>query len=133
MANDKFIWQQGDIEFVDEADFNKEATLYDLEGSKPFSTCALKKDCLLCDEEDQKIAVLLANKIYSSYFNDNKKDADLLGKVLKSYISLCQKLLPQEIVLTKELYCCAKMHFLNIFLLNHVFSLNEIKEISDKN
>lgn len=133
MANEKFIWEQDDIEFVDETEFKDTATLYATEISKPYLICELNTNCLLCDEDDQDIAKKLATTIYENFFKGNDKDKTLVGKVLKSYISLCQKLLPKDIVLTKQLYCCAKMHFLNLLTTHQVISEEDIKDIFKNN
>ena len=128
MANEKFIWKQDEIEFVEEEAFNKSATLYNYDETKPFFVCEFNSECLFCDEEDQELAQLLADKIYKSFFEETK-DLALIKKVINNCIALCKKLLPENIVLTKQLYCCVKMRLLNVLFLNNKISQQEIKEI----
>lgn len=128
MANNKFVWEEGDINFLTEEEVNESVNRYNPDNEKPFYACFLNTGCPSCDEDDQKTGKLLAERIYESYF---KGDADkvLLGKVLQCYVDLCKKLLPSTVILTKQLYCAARVQFLNMLLLNHKFTEAEIKEV----
>lgn len=127
MANDKFIWQKGDIRLVDESSFKNNAKLYSVDESKPYKYCFLNSACVECDEEDQSVAVSLAQKVYDSFFATSNADEALLQKVMKSYVNLCKKILPGDMVLTKQLFCCAKMKLFDLLLKNGKFSEEQIK------
>lgn len=127
MANDKFIWQKGDVKLVDESSFKNGAKLYSVDESKPYKCCALTSVCVECDEEDQSVAISLAQKVYDSFFATSESDEVLLQKVMKSYVALCKKVLPADIVLTKQLFCCAKMKLLDLLIKNGKFSEQQIK------
>lgn len=127
MENDKFIWQKGDIRLVDESSFKNSARLYNSDVSKPYRCCYLNSVCVECDDEDQNIAVSLAQKVYDSFFVASNANEALLQKVMKSYVSLCKKSLPNDIVLTKQLFCCAKTKLLDLLLKNGKFSEVQIK------
>ncbi len=127
MAEDKFIWQKGDVELVDESAFKKGATLYNTNNDKPYRCCEVISRCLECDEEDQSIAIVIAQKVYDSFFATSNGDEVLLQKVLKSYVNLCKKVLPEDIILTKQLFCCTKMKLFDLLLNNGKFSEQQIK------
>ena len=77
MNYDKFIWKEGDIEFIDEKEFAEKGVVYGAEFRKKFDTCVDNKECPLCDDDDMKIADPIIDKIYASYFQDKKVDAEL--------------------------------------------------------
>ena len=56
MNYDKFIWKEGDIEFIDEKEFTEKGVSYGTAFRKKFDTCVDNKECPLCDDDDMKIA-----------------------------------------------------------------------------
>ena len=127
MSNDKFIWQQGDVKIVDESSFLKNAKLYDDSNDKPFMCCHSASVCYECDEEDQHIAIHLAKRVYDCFFATSDNNEELLNKVINSYVNLCKKLLVEDCVLTKQLYCCSKMQLLDMLVKNGNFTPQQIK------
>lgn len=108
MNYDKFIWKEGDIEFIDEKEFAEKGVVYGAEFRKKFDTCVDNKECPLCDDDDMKIADPIIDKIYASYFQDKKVDAAFCEKVLGNIITLSRKLLKDPSMLTQQLYCCIR-------------------------
>ena len=108
MNYDKFIWKEGDIEFIDEKDFTEKGVSYGTAFRKKFDTCVDNKECPLCDDDDMKIADPIIDKIYASYFQDKKVDAAFCEKVLGNIITLSRKLLKDPSMLTQQLYCCIR-------------------------
>ena len=109
MNYDKFIWKEGDIEFIDEKVFVEEGIVYDAIFKRKFDTCIDNKECLLCDDSDMKIAEAIIDKIYVAYFQDKKVDRAFYEKVLNNISLLSRKLLKDPSMLTQQLHCCIRM------------------------
>lgn len=119
---DKFIWKDGDTQILSEEEFKKlidnvDFTLYEFK--KEFSCCN-ESICCSCDEEDVELANRISFKIFQfvkkEYFQSIFKNQSFKPTILKIFnnlISLCQKLLPEEVVLTKQLYCAVYMSLLD--------------------
>ena len=118
----KYVWQDGDYKLVSEKEFNElvekgEITLYDFK--KEFSCCH-KSICCSCEEEDINIAKEISFKIFQfikkEYFNSlfkNEPFKQTLIKIFNNLIPLCKKILPEEIVLTKQICCAVCMSLLD--------------------
>lgn len=128
MEKGKFIWGHGDLKSVDEDTFNRVAKLYNSTNVKPYKSCCMCLNCCNCDEEDQQIAVNIAQRVYDSFFATNNNDEELLQKVVKSFLALCKKSLQEGELLTKQLFCSSKMRFFDLLIVNGKFSEAQIKK-----
>lgn len=129
MSYDKFIWQEGDIEFADEAKFKENADIYDAISERKYASCGICQDCMECSDEDKIIADLVIDKIYSSYFVDKNTDRAIAKKVSGSIVRLSRMLLSEKITLTKQLYCCIKTGLIDRLVKNNILTIEECKDI----
>ena len=118
MHEDKFIWKDGDTKIMSEDEFKNlvsknKGALYDFK--KEFCHCSTSI-CCSCDKEDIKLADQISLKIFQfvkkEYLNavfENKSFKPTILKIFNNLISLCRKLLPEDIILTKQLYCAVYM------------------------
>ncbi len=118
----KYVWQDGDYKLVSEKEFNElvekgEITLYNFKKEFP---CCHETICCSCDEEDVKIAKRISLKIFQfikkEYFNSlfkNEPFKPTIIKIFNNLISLSKNVLPEEIVLTKQIYCAVYMSLLD--------------------
>ena len=121
--NDKYIWNEGDVKLISEEEFKKQVAegkgvLYEFKGEFP---CCNRSICHSCDKEDVKLAKQISFKILQfikkEYFNTFFKIESIkpiIKNVFNSLVSLCKKILPEEVILTKQLYCAVYMSLIDL-------------------
>ena len=133
MANDKYTWQEGDIELIDEAALDKHGIIYNTDSFRPYRECADSSSCPMCDGDDQTVGAAIAERIYESYFKDGAYSEELLSRVLLYYVDLCRELLADDFPLTKQILCCARVGLHNILASDPRFPNEELTRIFKNN
>ena len=108
MASNRFFWDKGDLERISEDELNAKAIIYNTDGFRPFRECSENATCPVCDDDDLELGAEIAEKIYEKYFSDGECDSRALTKIVACLVDLCLALLPKEITLTKQIWCCAR-------------------------
>lgn len=112
MSTNKFAVDAGDLKVLSEEEFLKGANkIYTNE--KPYAYCVRNKYCTHCDPMTKQVAEQLAKKIFESFFTNGFQETTF-KKVLANFSSLCEKILIHGVVLTKEIYFCAKVTFVDL-------------------
>lgn len=112
MSSDKIGVDANDLEILKEEEF--------LEGSKviygkKYTYCKNNVYCHFCDPKDEKIASAIAKKIFESFLAE-KYSEELFKKILANYSALCEKIISKRVLLTKQIYYCSKVIFLDIIV-----------------
>lgn len=110
-SKNRFVADGEDLILVTNEEFISEASK--VYNSKPIKDCELNTYCLSCDNKIKTIAQELSNKIFESYLK-NEFDNEIFNNILLNYANLCKKILSEKISLTKRIYYCSKIQFVEL-------------------